>query len=157
MLLLPPRRFSRSCLPLCTGAHGRSCTAATHPARLRADGFWTRRQLMFTLSCSSWSLSVPCSAHWGGHTLMGGGGLAAGLTLICCGRHHPSRALTCSLILGSSFCSLSLWGSPVLIPGSCSLAVVLGLPLTRLLLCWCTHMAHIEVFTPFGCGSSSSS
>lgn len=79
-----------------------------------------------------------------------------GLTLICCGRHHPSRALTCSLILGSSLLTLAV-GLTCAHPGSCSLAVVLGLTLTCLLLCWCTYMAHIEVFTPFGRGSSSSS
>lgn len=79
-----------------------------------------------------------------------------GLMLICCGCHHPSRALTCSLILGSSLLALTV-GLTCAHPGLRSLAVVLGLTLTCLLLCWCTYMAHIEVFTPFGRGSSSSS
>lgn len=79
-----------------------------------------------------------------------------GLTLLCCGRHHLSRALTCSLILGSRLLTLAV-GLTRAHPGSRSLAAVLGLTLTRLLSCWCTHTAHIDVFTPFGRGSSSSS
>lgn len=79
-----------------------------------------------------------------------------GLTLFCCGRHHPSRTLTCSLILGSSLLTLAV-GLTRAHLGSRSLAVVLGLTLTCLLLCLCTYMAHVEVFTPLGRGSSSSS
>lgn len=51
-----------------------------------------------------------------------------GLTLTRCGRHHPSRALTCSLIKGSSLLTLAV-GLTCAHLGSRSLAVVLGLTL----------------------------
>lgn len=115
-----------------------------------------------TVSSCSRSLAPPgaCQCHAQltgvGTRSWGEEGLLRGLRLFA-----VDVTIRLGLSLAHSFwaqaCSLSLWGSPVLIPGSCSLAVVLGLTLTRLLLCWCTHMAHIEVFTPFGCGSSSSS
>lgn len=141
------------CAPVRTGAH-----ALLPPILLACAPTGSG----LTVSSCSRSLAPPgaCQCHAQltgvGTRSWGEEGLLRGLRLFA-----VDVTIRLGLSLAHSFwaqaCSLSLWGSPVLIPGSCSLAVVLGLTLTRLLLCWCTHMAHIEVFTPFGCGSSSSS
>lgn len=114
------------------------------------------------LAVSSCSRSLappgdPCPAQLAWAHAHGGRrrGLAVGLTLTRCGRHHPSRALTCSLIPGSGLLALAV-GLTRARPGSCSLTWCWA-HAHCLLWCPCTHMAHLEGFTPFGRGSSSSS
>lgn len=100
----------------------RWCCATAHRARCAPTCLDSPLARVHAL----WS---PMLAHWGGHTLGGGGGrLAVGLMLVRCGHHRACRALTCSPILGSRLlsprahlCSAARahspwgWGSPHLL------------------------------------------